>query len=325
MLRAINGKAVRELYPIADAVPGMEEALTRFSKGEAFQHPRVTVEPPGEGGQVLLMPALSGATVGLKVLSMFPRAAERGLPGVQGLVLLIDAVHGEPLAIIDGTVVTEIRTAAVTALATARMAPPDAEALAFVGAGVQARSHLAGLATLRPWTSIRIFSRTSARAERLAAWAAESLGLTVEVVGTAAAAVRDAEVICTVTSANEPVLADADVAGDSTHINAIGAFGVTGRELPSALMARSRIVVDSRQAAMAEAGDVVLPIQEGVLSADAIAGELGEVLAGLVPGRVGDEVSVFKSLGLPIEDAMACQEIYRRAVEQDLGEELAFP
>jgi ornithine cyclodeaminase/alanine dehydrogenase-like protein (mu-crystallin family) len=325
MLRVINSATVRELYPIADAIPGMKQALVRFSAGQLHQHPRVTFEPPGEGGKVLLMPAMSGSTVGLKVLSMFPRAAERGLPGVQGIVLLIDAVHGEPVAVIDGTAVTEIRTAAVSALATAVMAPPDAETLSFIGAGAQARSHLAGLASLQAWKSIRIFSRTIARAEQLTAWAAESAGLAVEVVGSATAAVRDADVICTVTSASEPVLADADVAGHGTHINAIGAFGPTWRELPTALMARSRIVVDSREAALSEAGDLLVPIKEGVLSQAAIACELGEILAGRVAGRVGAEVSVFKSLGLPIEDAVACEEIYRRAVERGIGEEIAFP
>lgn len=325
MLRVIGDAIVRELYPIADAIPGMERALVGFSAGQLYQYPRVLVEPPTEGGKVLLMPAMSGGTVGLKVLSMFPRAAERGLPGVQGIVLLIDAVHGEPLAVVDGTAVTEIRTAAVSALATDAMAPADARTLGIIGAGAQARSHLAGLATLRGWKSIRVFSRTASRAEELAAWAAESIGLAVEVTGSAADAVRDADVICTVTSASEPVLADADVASHGTHINAVGAFGATWRELPTALMARSRIVVDSREAALAEAGDVLVPIEEGVLSPAAIAGELGDVLAGQVPGRIGDEVSVFKSLGLPIEDAVACEEIYRRAVERGMGEQIAFP
>jgi ornithine cyclodeaminase/alanine dehydrogenase-like protein (mu-crystallin family) len=325
MLRVINGSAVRELYPIAEAIPDMEGAMTRFSAGEAYQHPRVAIEPPGEGGLVLLMPAMSGAAIGLKVLSMFPKAPERGLPGVQGILLLIDAVHGEPLAVVDGIAVTEVRTAAVTALATARMAPPDATSLGFIGAGVQAKAHLAGLAQLQPWKSIRVFSRTAQRAERLAAWAADSLGLTVDAVGSPAAAVRGADVVCTVTSASEPVLADADIAERATHVNAIGAFGPTWRELPTAVMARSRIVVDSREAALAEAGDVLIPIREGALTEDMVVAELGEVLAGRVPGRVGDEVSVFKSLGLPIQDAVACETIYRRAVERGMGEEIAFP
>jgi ornithine cyclodeaminase/alanine dehydrogenase-like protein (mu-crystallin family) len=325
MFRVINGATVRELFPIGEAIGCMRDALVAYSAGQLFQHPRVAVAPPGEGGQILLMPAMSGGTVGLKVLSMFPRAAERGLPGVQGIVLLIDAVHGEPLALIDGITVTEIRTAAVTTLATAEMAVPDAQSLALIGAGAQARSHLAGLATLTAWKRIRVYSRTASRVKQLADWAAESLGLTIEAAESPAAAVRGADVVCTVTSSLEPVLADADIAESGIHINAIGAFGVTGRELPSELVARSRIVVDSREAALAEAGDILVPMGEGVLAEDAVAGELGEVLAGKLPGRLGGEVSVFKSLGLPIEDTVACQEIYRRAVARGLGEEIAFP
>jgi ornithine cyclodeaminase len=271
------------------------------------------------------MPAMSEGAIGLKVLSMFPRASERGLPGVQGVVLLIDAVYGEPLALIDGITVTEIRTAAITALATAQMAVPDTRSLAIIGAGAQARSHLAGLATLTSWKPIRVYSRSASRVRQLAEWAAESLGLTVEAAESAAAAARGADVVCTVTSASEPVLADADIGRSGTHVNAIGAFGASCRELPTELMARSRIIVDSREAALAEAGDLLIPINEGALAANSIAGELGKVLAGELPGRVGDEVSVFKSLGLPIEDAVACQEIYQRAVARGMGEEIAFP
>lgn len=325
MLKVINGATVRELFPISEAIPCMQEALVAFSAGRLYQHPRVGVTPPGEGGQILLMPAMSGGAIGLKVLSMFPRAPERGLPGVQGVVLLLDAVYGEPLALIDGITVTEIRTAAITALATAHMAVPGARSLAIIGAGAQARSHLAGLATLTSWKPIRVYSRSASRVRQLAEWAAESLGLTIEAAESPAAAVRGADVVCTVTSASEPVLADADIGRGGIHVNAIGAFGASCRELPTELVARSRIVVDSRAAALAEAGDLLIPIGEGALAGDSIAGELGTVLAGDLPGRVGDEVSVFKSLGLPIEDAVACHEIYQRAVARGLGEEIAFP
>jgi ornithine cyclodeaminase len=325
MLKVINGATVRELFPISEAIDCMRDALVAFSAGQLYQHPRVSVTPPGEGGQILLMPAMSGSAIGLKVLSMFPRAAERGLAGVQGVVLLLDAVYGEPLALIDGITVTEIRTAAVTTLATAHMAAPGARSLALVGAGAQARSHLAGLATLASWERIRVFSRSASRVKQLAEWAAESLGLTIDATGNVADAVRDADVVCTVTSASEPVLADADIGQSGIHVNAIGAFGASSRELPTGLVARSRIIADSREAALAEAGDLLIPMREGRLADDPIAGELGKVLAGEVPGRLSDEVSVFKSLGLPIEDAVACQEIYQRAVARGLGEEIAFP
>ncbi|MFB7664840.1 ornithine cyclodeaminase family protein [Kitasatospora sp. NPDC056138] len=323
MLRIIDGDTVRSLYSGRDALPAMERALTAFSAGSAYQHPRITVEPPGEGGMVLLMPAAAEDRLGLKLLSMFPRAGERGLPNVQGLVILVDAVHGEPLAIIDGISVTEIRTAAVTALATGKLARPDATGLALIGAGVQARGHLQALADVRPWKSVRLYSRTPERAHELARWA-RGEDIPVEIADSATAALAGADVICTVTSSYEPVLADSDVAAEGVHINAVGAFGPTCRELPSELVGRARIFVDSRQAALAEAGDLIVPLRDGVITEDAIVAEIGDVLAG-ADGRLGDELTLFESLGLPIQDVVACAEIYRRAVERDAGHVVRFP
>jgi ornithine cyclodeaminase len=323
MLRIIDSATVRSLYTIADAVPAMADALVRFSAGKAYQHPRVTVQPPDTDGMVLLMPAATDTTLALKVLSMFPRSVSRGLPSVQGLIVLVDAVYGEPVALIDGTAVTEIRTAAVTALATDRLAPPAAGTLALIGAGAQARGHLLALADTRPWTAVRIHSRTAERATALAEWA-RARGIAAEVVDSAAEAVWDAKVICTVTSACSPVLAAADVAESGVHINAVGAFGAHCRELPSELVARSRLFVDSREATLREAGDVMIPMAEGAVGPDVIVGEIGGVLAG-DKGRLGDELTIFKSLGLPIEDLMTAQMIYQRAVEEDAGLRVTFP
>lgn len=323
MLRIIDSATVRSLYTIADAIPAMADALARFSAGTAYQHPRVTVEPPDTDGMVLLMPAATDTTLALKMLSMFPRSVSRGLPSVQGLIVLVDAVFGEPVAIIDGTAVTEIRTAAVTALATDWLAPENADTLTLIGAGAQARGHLVALARVRPWAGIRMHSRTAERAAALAEWAGEQ-GIAVEVVGSVAEAVRGASVICTVTSACSPVVAARDVAEGGVHINAVGAFGATCRELPSELVARSRLFVDSREAALREAGDVMIPMAEGVVRPDVIAGEIGGVLTG-GKGRLGDELTIFKSLGLPVEDLMTSQMIYQRAVERDAGQQVTFP
>lgn len=323
VLRVLNGAAVRSLYSVEDAIPAMQQALIGYSDGSAYQHPRITVEPPVHGGRLLIMPAAAGDALGMKLLSMFPMAAERGLPNVQGLIIVLDAVTGEPLAVIDGLSVTEIRTAAVTCLATARLARPDARVLGVVGAGVQARGHISALAPIRDWKQIRVYGRTAARARGLAAWAAD-LGLPVEAVDSAAAAVRGADVICTATSDDTPVLADADVTVPDAHINAIGAFGPACRELPSALVARARIYVDSRQAALAEAGDLLIPVQEGVIGPDAVTAELGELLAA-PPEPRGEGLTVFKSLGLPVEDTVAAAAVYRRAVERGAGVTLDFP
>jgi ornithine cyclodeaminase/alanine dehydrogenase-like protein (mu-crystallin family) len=323
MLRILNSQAVRALYSVSDAIPAMGEALISFSNGSAFQHPRVRLEPPGTGGVVLLMPAAVSDQLGLKLLSMFPRAAEKNLPSVQGLVILVDATHGNPLAVIDGTAVTEIRTAAVTALATDKLAKLDAATLTIVGAGVQARGHLQALANVRQWECIRLYSRSAERAFALARWARDR-GIPVEVADSVTAAVRSADVICTVTSACQPILADGDVARSGVHVNAVGAFGPECRELPSALIQRARIFVDSKEAALAEAGDLMIPLREGVITRDAVIAELGEVLAGS-EGRRADETTVFKSLGLPVEDVVACAAIYRLAVDRQVGNTIDFP
>lgn len=326
-LRIINGADVRRLFTAEAARPAMAAALKQFSAGEAYQHPRITVDPPQVGGMVLLMPAApaNGSTLGLKLLSMFDRAGERGLPSVQGLVILLDAVHGEPLALIDGIVLTEIRTAAATAEATDRLARGDAATMGVIGAGVQARGHLEALAAVRPWKSVRLFSRTEERAKRLETWGLEQ-GIPVEVVGSPEAAVRDADVICTATSGCSPVLDAADVAVEGVHVNAIGAFGPTCRELPTELVARATLFVDSREAALREAGDIMIPLQEGAIAESAIAAEIGEVIAGRHPGRTGEaETTVFETLGLPIQDVVACDLIYRNAVAEGAGQEIDFP
>lgn len=326
-MRIIDATTVRKLVSIGDTIPALTSALIRLSAGEADQQPRVTVTPRGHDGALLLMPAVSTGSdlVSLKLLSMFPRSAERGLPSVQGMVILIDGVYGEPLAIIDGTAVTEIRTAAVTAIATDRLAPVGASVLALIGAGVQARGSLEALGPIRPWRQIRIFSRTRERGERLCRWATDR-GLPATVVDSPHAAVAGADVVCTATSACAPVLSDDSVAERGVHISAIGAFGPTCRELPGETVQRSKLFVDSREAVLREAGDILVPHGEGRLAGDVPLVEIGEVLAGRRGGRSDEaEVTIFKSVGLPIEDAVACDVIYQRALATASGHDIAFP
>lgn len=320
-IKIIGGRLVRELVRLDDLVEPMRTALIDFSAGRTFQHPRVTVEP-GAGDYLLLMPAGTSELTGLKILTMYDGATAAGLPSVQGLVILVDAGTGQPRAIIDGAVVTELRTAAVSAAATDVLARPSADTLAVIGAGVQGAAHLRALRDIRPWRSIRVFSRTAARAEKLVAQA-RAEGLEVRLAGSAAEALAGADVVCTTTSACSPVIADADLA-PGVHVTAVGAFGPTCRELPGELVARASLFADSRQAVLAEAGDILLPIAEGSVTAESVT-EIGSVLGGTHPGRSGDdETTVFKSLGLPIEDVVACGLIYRRAVENGLGEDVAI-
>lgn len=319
-MRVISGREVRTLLSAADLVPAMRGALADFSSGRIPGHPRVTVEADGGVGRVLIMPAAApGVGVGLKVLSMFDASVAHGLPSVQGLVILLDPVTGEPLALVDGVALTELRTAAVTAVATDLLARADAHRLAVVGAGVQGRAHLDGLAEIRPWSQVKVYSRTAERAAETVAWARER-GLPAELAATAEDAAKDADVLCTTTSSLTPVVEDVAVAAEGVHINGVGAFGPRCRELPTALVRRAMLVVDSREAALREAGDLLIPIAEGALDTGHVRAELGEVVAGTRPGRVDDrQTTLFKSLGLPVEDLVAGWLAYERAVQRGVG------
>ena len=320
-VKIIDSGTVRDLVSLDELVEPMRDTLRRFSRGEVYQHARMTATPGG-GNQVLIMPAATATTVGLKVLTMFPRAAQRGLPGVQGLVVLVDAVYGEPLAFMDGTVVTELRTAAVSAVATDALARPDATVLALIGAGVQGGAHLRALRGTRDWTDIRVHSRTPDKAGDLVRWAAAN-GLPARVAATASEAVAGADVLCTTTSACQPVLSAADV-GPGTHVTAVGAFGAGCRELPTDVVVGATLFADSRDSVLSEAGDVLIPVREGRLADPAVT-EIGEVLDGRHPGRTAtDEITIVKSLGLPIEDVVACELVYRRAVEAGAGHDVDF-
>ncbi|MFA1538106.1 ornithine cyclodeaminase family protein [Actinomadura monticuli] len=318
-IKIIAGREVAALVTIADLIEPMRAALIAYSTGGVHRHPRVTAALDGDD-QMLIMPAAVDQAAGLKILTMFPGAVAHGLPSVQGLVVLIDGVTGEPRAVLDGTTVTELRTGAVSALATDRLARPDARTLALIGSGVQGRAHLRALAEIRPWTEVRVYGRTRESADRLAE-SARGLALPARSTATVAEAVAGADVICTTTSACAPVLDDADVS-PGAHVTAVGAFGATCRELPSALVARAALFADSRSAVLSEAGDFLLPQKEGVLPAPQIT-ELGTVLAGESPGRTSpSEITVLKSLGLPIEDVVACDLVYRRALDADAGQDV---
>ncbi|GAA3435561.1 ornithine cyclodeaminase family protein [Kutzneria kofuensis] len=321
-IKVISGSTVRRLVTLADLAGPMRDALVGFSAGTVYQHPRVTAEP-SDGDYVLIMPAGGGGKVGLKVLTMFAASTQHGLPSVQGLVVLVDGTTGQPLALVDGTVITELRTAAVSALATERLARADARTLAVIGAGVQATAHLEALQGVREWDDVRVHSRTPERGQQLVKQA-EAWGLPVRWAPSAAEAADGADVICTATSSCSPVI-PSDAVGPGTHITAVGAFGATCRELPTEVVVRATLFADSHASVLAEAGDVLIPIGEGRLPADPPLTEIGRVLAGDHPGRTDDdEVTVFKSLGLPVEDVAACTLVYDRALAAGAGQDVDF-
>jgi ornithine cyclodeaminase len=260
-----------------------------------------------------LLDGEEGAVLGIKVITVFPGNHERGEESHLGSVLLFEAEMGRPLAILDAAAVTAIRTAAVSALATRLLARQDAGDLALLGSGVQARSHLAALREVRPLRRVRVWSRHPESARRFAAEESERHGLSVQAVATAREAVEGADLVCTVTSAREPVLEGAWLA-PGAHVNAAGACTPAARELDTDAMRRARLFVDRRESALAEAGDLLIPMRNGELGEDHIAGELGDLLLGRVPGRrAPEEITLFESLGLAVEDLAAARHVWRKA------------
>lgn len=332
----LDGAAVRELFPMEAAIAVMRAALARYSAGEVVQPLRLVVRGPGgdagAANLLIVMPAWTGAepapdgggALGVKVVAVFPGNPARGLDTHQGAVMMFDPDTGVPTATLDAAAVTEIRTAAVSGVATDALALPGAGDLAILGAGVQARSHLAAMAAVRPLRRVRVWSRTAAHAEQLAAWAGTRFGPPVEVCPTPAAALDGADLACTTLACVEPVV-DAGMLTPGLHLNAVGACVPTARELSTAAVAAATVIVDSRESALSEAGDLLIPIRAGELTPDHVAAELGEVLLGRHPGRTRpDEITLFKSLGLAIEDVTAGAYIQQAARAKGLGTEASF-
>ncbi|MGH2403946.1 MAG: ornithine cyclodeaminase family protein [bacterium] len=315
---------VRQLVTMDETIPLMEDALRAFSTGGVVQPVRTAVPVHPYGGFVALMPAYLTAqeALGAKAVTFFPRNADRGLPTHLAMILLWDSATGELLAMIDGRLITEMRTAATSAAATKALARPSAAVLGILGAGVQARSHLEALRLVRPLERIRVWSRTIARARAFAEEMTNRHRIPVQAVGTPEEAVREAQLIVTTTSSQTPVLEGRWVA-PGTHINAVGAPRPDWREMDSALVARASLFVDSRAGALVEAGDVLLAIREGAITEAHIRGEIGEVLADKIEGRqTAEEITLFKSLGMAVEDVATARWVYERARERGIGQHI---
>ena len=310
-----------------ECIDAMADAFRGLAIGDARLPLRQVISLPGSPNLLALMPGQLGvssrerhrAAVGAKVITVFPGNDATPLDSHLGVVLLFEADMGRLLAIIDASSVTAIRTAAVSAVATRLLANPDAGDLAILGAGVQAMTHLEAMRSVRTLRRIRVWSRSPERRQRFAGKARQKLGLDVELQESAEACVRGADLVCTVTVSREPVLHGAWLA-EGAHVNAVGAALPTARELDTAAVARSRLFVDRRESALAEAGDILIPMAEGAFNADHIRGDLGGVLLGADPGRERpSDVTVFKSLGLAIEDLAAARLIYEKGVALGTG------
>lgn len=317
----LSEEDVRIVLSMEDLIAAMRTALEQFSTKRVEQPLRSVIEVGLQKAAFAVMPAFVTTPPGLgaKLVTVFPSNAGAGLPTHLATILLLDSMTGELVAIMDGRYITEARTAAVSAVSTDLLAREESSVLAIIGSGIQARSHVDALGRVRDLRTIRAWSQTPDRLEQFIRETEPRTSAEVVRCSSAREAVNGADVVVLATSAREPVVLG-DWIREGTHICAVGACRPSEREMDTALVARARLFVDSRAGALTEAGDVVMPMAEGAFDAGHILGELGEVLAGRIAGRrTAADVTIFKSLGMAVEDVAAAHLAYEKAAERGLG------
>jgi ornithine cyclodeaminase len=317
----ISHSQVRELLPMRDCMKVVGEALSSLASGDGLQPLRAGLLRPDRRGVLAWMPGslAAGQSFGIKVLSIVENPGELGVDSHQGGVMIFDPSSGSPLALCEAGAITAVRTAAVSALATDRLARPDATTLAVLGAGTQAGSHIEAMLEVRPIEHIRLWSRSREKAERFAAEQMERHGVPIEVEDDAASAVADADIVCTTTSARKPVFLP-DMVEPGMHINAVGASIPSWREIDSGVVPVVTLFTDRRESLTNEAGEFIAAVDDGLVPAGLVVPEIGEVLNDDHPGRASEtEITLFRSLGLAIEDIASAHLVYQRALERGLG------
>jgi alanine dehydrogenase len=314
----LNKHEVAAMLPMQKCIELMEEALVSLARGEVLLPLRPVLRIPDSQNVFALMPSYSTSlkVIGTKFISVFPGNHGGAFDSHQGAVILVDGEHGNVLALMDAASITAIRTAAVSAVATKLLARKDASTVAILGAGVQAHSHFHAMLAARSFERVIIWSRNSERAAELSE---QLTGAEIIVAKNAESAVRAADVVCTVTASREPVL-EGDWLKPGTHVNAVGASIPTARELDTNAVKNALVFVDRRESALSESGDILLPMKEGAIGADHIVAEIGELLIGSVKGRSADgDITLFKSLGLAIEDLACAHFLHREAIARNQG------
>jgi ornithine cyclodeaminase/alanine dehydrogenase-like protein (mu-crystallin family) len=321
---------LRPAAPMEQAMEAVAAAFAELSDGRAAVPLRLHLQVPPDDGHFFLMPAhlRDSQALGVKAITLFPHNSERhALPAIQALVLLFDTANGTPLALMDGGYLTALRTGAASGVATQHMARPEARVLALFGAGAQALPQVWAVCVARPVERVWIVNRTRERAEQLAETLrtfGPPVPADIRVAPDAAAALAEADIVCCATSSPTPVFAD-EMLRAGTHINGVGSFRPDMREVPGATVARARVVVDQRAAAWAEAGELILARAEGLLDEQQVVAELGEVVAGRVPGRTSaEEITFFKSVGNAVQDVAVAALAYARARALGLGTDVAL-
>jgi alanine dehydrogenase len=317
----LSEKQVQSLIDIEELISTLEKAHVQYSTGKAVMPVRLVVPLPEIQGRITSMPGFLNVdrALGMKVVTYFPDNPKGGLPGILATIMLFSAETGKLIATMDGSYITAIRTACASAMATKALANPQTPVLGILGAGVQARAHIEALTRVRSIERIRIYSPSGMGAPGIKNDMEPTVKIPIEVARSAEEAVRDADLVATVTTAKQPIV-NRQWLKSGAHINAVGSHRPDLREIDGATLARSKIVVDSREAVMAECGDILLAIKENNISSDSIHAEIGEVLAGVKSGRTSaGEITLYKSVGIAIQDVAAANLVYRKALELKIG------
>jgi ornithine cyclodeaminase/alanine dehydrogenase-like protein (mu-crystallin family) len=328
-LSVLRRAELERLLTPRDVVDALDAALRAYAAGRT-RVPLRTIVPAENDGLMLVMPAVMGGVTGsagaagTKIVTFYPHNRAADLPTHVALYLLLDATTGMPLALLEASFLTALRTGATSALAAHHLAREDAGDVACFGTSVQAGFQLRCLSAVRRLRRVAVVGRDAGRAAAFADAMTRELGLPVEVSTHRSERVRSADIVTCATTATEPIVFGADL-GPGTHVDAVGAFRPDTRELDSEVLRRARVVVETYEGVLATAGDVVIPMKEGAITRESIAAELAEVVTGARPGRrSADEITVFKSVGWALEDLAAAELAYRAARRQGLGTEVSL-
>lgn len=313
-----------------EAIAAMKEAFAALTEGRAIVPARAHLPIERNQGISLFMPAYvdhedsTRQALTIKAVSLFDQNESKGLARIQAAVLVLDPTTGTPSAVLEGATLTGIRTAAASGAATDLLARPDSKTVAILGAGVQARTHLEAVCAIRPIERALVYSPTAAKVNALIEEMAAVVSADVVAVESAAEVIAEADVVCCTSTSKTPIFDDADVRA-GTHINAVGSYMPHVREVPSATVRRALVVVDSREAAWDEAGDLIIPVEAGEITRDHVHAELGELVLGTKPGRADErQVTFFKSVGIAAQDAFAAKLALANATSRDLGQRVAW-
>lgn len=325
-LRVISGEEVARAVQMAEAIEAVKNSFIQLSEGKA-QVPLRTHIQVKEKGSTLFMPAYLAESdgLGVKIVSVFPQNIEHGLPTIHAVVIVLEAATGRALAIMEGTYLTALRTGAASGLATDLLARHSARVAAIIGAGAQGRTQLEAVCTVRSLEKIWIYDIDQKRSqdfkEEMVA-RGQPFPEGILVADSPRQAVREADIVCAATTSLTPVFDDSDLK-DGVHINGIGSYTPFMQEISAETVSRARVIVDSREAALSEAGDVIIPLRQGIISEDHIYGEIGEVASGKIPARESEEeLTFFKSVGIAVQDVAMASLVFRHGADLGLGREV---